>query len=236
MMKKELVDNYAATRKALARRIMNSSLAANIGYPDAEHNYDLARLKEILDETAESPKAFITWTFLNVSFRGPCECGLSIELKVDERFSYTDLVDDKNNTWETYTLDFKINYPAHGGEDPMTVLARAAFIQRVAMLACELHAEFKDKRVTTITRSAEQKEKDADAEKKRKSDMTARQLVEGANLKNMRVGGALGISGDERVANVIVGKHEVAFNGKKYKLTVTEESWLRNDATIDRVA
>lgn len=233
MMKKELVDNYAATRKALARRIMNSALAANIGYPDAEFNHDLARLKEILDETADAPKTFITWTFLNVSFRGPGECGLSIELKADERF--TDRVDDKNNTWESYTLDFKINYPSHGSEDPMGVLARAAFIQRVAMLACELHVEFNQRRVWTITRSWEQKMIDEQQLLLRRQESAVHQLVTGANLKNMRIGNLVNI-GDERVSSITVGEHPVDFNGKKYTLIVTEQDKARDQAVIRRVA
>ncbi len=232
-MKKELVDNYAATRKTLARRIMNSALAANIGYPDAEFNHDLARLKEILDEPADAPKAFITWTFLNVSFRGPGECSLSVELKADERF--TDRVDDKNNTWESYTLDFKINYPSHGSEDPMAVLARAAFIQRVAMLACDLHAEFKGRRVWTITRTWEQKMIDEQQLLLRRQESTVYQLVTGANLKNMRIGGQVEIT-DDRVGSVADGTHEVSFNGKKYALVVTENDKARDQAVIRRVA
>lgn len=221
-------DNYNASRAVVAKRILASSVAGCIGYSlsDPSENGALQRIQ------AYATGAVVQdgWTFVDVEFRkADTNCSLEIRLESVDRLDRAEHTDKQGNEWLVHTLTTKVNYPCHGSADPATVLARVNLYQQVAMLAAEIKAEFGDKYVMKMYRSADeiQTAKVEAAAQKLKTKIN--DIVD-ANRKNMRVGSEVIL--ESRIINgeiVPAGTYDVELwnNGrvgvgepKKYTLKV----------------
>jgi hypothetical protein len=237
-------DNYNAARSLVARRILNSSLTGCIGYPttDPAQNGALIRLQALL----KGEEVQASWSFVDIEFRkADTNCSLEVKLESVDRADFSDHTDKQGNEWNVYELSTKVNYPCHGSADSATVLARVNLYQQVAMLAAEIQAEFKDKYVMKMRRSAEEVAAAKVEAEKEKLQRKLNILVD-ANRKNMRVGSELRLG--SLVADIPAGRYEVELwnNGrvgvgepKKYLLNVvatTELGMVENDGLLIRLS
>jgi len=228
-MMRNLKDTYRATHQAVAARILNSSLAGTIGYPQ-----DPNRLLRLQD-AAEGKSDLSSWSFLSVEFR-KAGTNISLDVKVENEDRYYrggPTKDKEGNEWEEYKLTCTVNWPCHGSTDVGTSLARIEFYKQAALLAAEIQAEFPE--LARMTRTAAQvAEAQKVAEEKRLQERVLG--IVGDNRRQLRVGGERSLDSD-KVQGLVSGRHEVVIvenNGevKKYVLFVTESV----GACLSRVA
>jgi hypothetical protein len=213
MMMRNPKDNYKETHQAIARRVLNSKLAAFVGHPTFDGR--LERLEAAANGTEELLSA---WTFLDVEFRrAGTNCSLEVRADVvNSRWDGQPTLDNDGNEWNQYSLTTKINWPCHGSTDAATALARVALYQEVAMLAAEIQAEFPD--CMRMTRSATDIML-AKIKEKHESNVRALNAFVAEHRKNMRVG-TMNLVGVRVTPDFPAGTYDVELDNKKFTVEV----------------
>lgn len=171
-MMKRYEDNFAEVHAKVKARILASNVAWALT-PQSKTNISSSDLPS-------------RYSYLSAEFVAG---GTSVTLYVaaDSQFSRDVVTDSDGNEFERFNLTCKVNYPCHGSTDAGVVVARAHFLQQVAMLGAEIIGEFDQTPVYRLYQTKEEKE-----DRKRKAEEYAMEqkvkaLVE-ANCKGMRVG------------------------------------------------
>jgi hypothetical protein len=107
---KSYQDNYAATRKAIAQRILNSPIA------DSASERDRQKMRDAVEGIDEARQ----WSFLNFEVRrAGTNCELAVDAKVQDR-SFGRTKDAEGNEWREYAIACQVNHPCHGSASPAT--------------------------------------------------------------------------------------------------------------------
>ncbi len=233
MMNQAFTDNFRETHKALARKVLQHPLAANVNHPSMEHRLALL-LRQAEGLTEVSPWNYFSATF----YRAGTSCCLDVELK--SKYDQRD-TDEEGNEWDQSDLRCAVNFPSHGATEPAIVMARLALYQQVALLAAEIEAEFPE--VFRMTRSAKSREEQKLAAEKVRiqalAEAVAHEFRKGMRLDNERVltvdqvkgipAGIYNVATSELTGRVLVGGF---YEMKQFTLTV----FGSGGGTINRIA
>lgn len=208
MRKVTYTEGYLTCMPTIARRI----LAACI---QNENEYTLRELQALAGaETAERD-------FLSAEFKqadGRVSCTLNAKLESDYRHHH--MLDSDGNEWIEFRASFDAYWPSHGTSTLAQAAARVALYDEVVRLATRLQAEFGDRPLMHLYRTAEQI-----AEDKAKADAARAQRAVDAivdeMVKGLRVGA---ISGARKIENVPDGDYQAVRGTKRYHVKVRTES------------
>lgn len=202
-------EGFLPCMPAIARRI----LAANIQNECTPAMRELQALAVL--EAAEAAYLYVAYQQVG----GHASCSLSVRLEPGRDRA----LDSDGNEWIEFRAKFDINWPSHGSSTPAQAAARVALFDEVVRLATRLQAEFGDRPIMNLYRTATEIAEDKAKAAASQAQRAAEALAKDGMTHNLRVGGWSG-SRQVDAAKLPPGDYLISNGTRRYQMCVRQDS------------
>lgn len=199
-------ESFLPCMPTIARRILAASIA---------NDRDSSELQAL----AEAPEAARDYLSFEVSRADGRVCAtLYVRLEAEWRSRSEPVLDSDGNEWIEYHASFDVSWPSHGTTALAQAAARVELYGELVRLATRLQAEFGDRPLMRLYRTAAKRAEDEAKAAAAKAQRAVEVLAQDSGmLANLRVGG---ISAARRADGIPAGDYQISIKHRRFQVCV----------------
>lgn len=199
-------ESLLATMPQIARRILAAQIAN-------ERNTN-----ELQSLAAEQEKEHSYICFEVSRADGRVSATLYARIEVEWR---DPMLDGDGNEWHEYRASFSVSWPSHGTTPLAQAAARVELYDEMVRLAMRLQAEFGDRPLMHLYRTAAQRAEDEAKAAAARAQRAVEALAKDGMLAGLRVGGT---SGARRADGIPAGDYLINNGKKRFQVRVADDN------------